>query len=180
MEYITIDKSTNTIASYSVTKDDILPTGAVKVTNFIGSVGDSLNLYTSSYEKKSNVQLYIEGLLEIPEGYKLNDSKTDIVAMTETERITAGLDKAPTGLKVEDGVLVQKTLDEKLADGDITQKAYYLYKIVALQTQLKETDYIAMKIAEGAASKDDYADKLTERAAWRQQISDLQSKVASL
>jgi hypothetical protein len=49
-----------------------------------------------------------------------------------------------------------------------------------LQTQLKETDYIAMKIAEGVASKDDYADKLTERAAWRQQISDLQSKVASL
>jgi hypothetical protein len=38
---------------------------------------------------------------------------------------------------------------------------------------LAETDYIAVKIAEGSATADEYAGKIAERQAWRQEINAL-------
>jgi hypothetical protein len=43
-------------------------------------------------------------------------------------------------------------------------------RIHALKGLLAGTDYIAVKIAEGAASVSDYADKIAQRQAWRQEI----------
>jgi hypothetical protein len=47
-------------------------------------------------------------------------------------------------------------------------------RIRVLKGLLADTDYIAVKIAEGAASTSDYADKITQRQAWRQEIQTLE------
>jgi hypothetical protein len=44
-----------------------------------------------------------------------------------------------------------------------------------IQELLVATDYIAVKIAEGAAATADYADKIAQRQAWRQEIQALES-----
>jgi len=46
-------------------------------------------------------------------------------------------------------------------------------KIIVLKRQLAETDYVAAKIAEGSATKSDYADVIAKRQAWRKEIGDL-------
>lgn len=48
-------------------------------------------------------------------------------------------------------------------------------KIRILKKNLAETDYIAAKIAEGAATAADYAEKIAQRKAWRKEISELES-----
>lgn len=50
-------------------------------------------------------------------------------------------------------------------------------EIAKLKQKLAETDYISAKIAEGAATQAEYADKLAERAAWRVQINELEQQV---
>ena len=47
-------------------------------------------------------------------------------------------------------------------------------EIANLKRKLTETDYISAKIAEGAATKEEYAEKLAERAAWRGRINELE------
>ena len=48
-------------------------------------------------------------------------------------------------------------------------------RILVLKKNLAETDYIAAKIAEGAATTADYTDQIAQRAAWRKEISELES-----
>ena len=47
-------------------------------------------------------------------------------------------------------------------------------EITELKDKLAATDYIAAKIAEGAATREEYAEKLAERAAWRSRINELE------
>ena len=47
-------------------------------------------------------------------------------------------------------------------------------EIADLKHKLTATDYIAAKIAEGAATREEYADRLAERAAWRARINELE------
>jgi hypothetical protein len=44
-----------------------------------------------------------------------------------------------------------------------------------LKRLLANTDYIAVKIAEGAATAADYADKIAQRQAWREEIQQLET-----
>lgn len=44
-------------------------------------------------------------------------------------------------------------------------------RIRLIKKQLAETDYIACKIAEGAATKEEYAETLAMRAEWRAEIN---------
>ena len=48
-------------------------------------------------------------------------------------------------------------------------------RIDALKNKLRETDYIAIKIAEGASTREEYADVIAQRQAWRDQINELQN-----
>lgn len=52
-----------------------------------------------------------------------------------------------------------------------------LFVISALKRQLAETDYAVIKIAEGAATADEYADVLAKRRAWRARINELESMI---
>ncbi len=47
-------------------------------------------------------------------------------------------------------------------------------RISELKQKLVETDYIAVKIAEGVATKEEYADVLAQRQAWREEINQLE------
>jgi len=48
------------------------------------------------------------------------------------------------------------------------------------EAQLKATDYIAAKIAEGKATKTEYKEKIEQRQQWRDQINAAQEEIARL
>lgn len=50
-------------------------------------------------------------------------------------------------------------------------------EIRTLIQKLKATDYIAIKLAEGAATTEEYADKITKRQEWRNRINELQEEL---
>jgi hypothetical protein len=50
-------------------------------------------------------------------------------------------------------------------------------EIADLKEKLAGTDYISAKIAEGAATREEYADKLAERAGWRTRINELEAMI---
>jgi len=52
--------------------------------------------------------------------------------------------------------------------------------ILDREARLSSTDYIAAKIAEGAATKEEYADKIAERQQWRDDINAAQTEIARL
>jgi hypothetical protein len=63
-------------------------------------------------------------------------------------------------------IVLGKTAAEEQAADDARQ-------IIILKRKLAETDYIAAKIAEGSATVEEYADKIAQRQAWRQEIETL-------
>lgn len=52
--------------------------------------------------------------------------------------------------------------------------------ILDREGKLTSTDYIAAKIAEGKATKSEYADKIAERQQWRDDINAAQEEIARL
>ena len=74
--------------------------------------------------------------------------------------------------KLTDGKPVLRTAEEKTPELEHIATAQ---EIAELKAKLAETDYIAAKIAEGAATREEYAAELAERAAWRARINELES-----
>lgn len=73
--------------------------------------------------------------------------------------------------KLVGGVPVLRSDEEKAPErARIAAQA----EISRLKRNLADTDYISAKIAEGAATKEEYADKLAERAGWRTRINELE------
>ena len=52
--------------------------------------------------------------------------------------------------------------------------------ILDREGKLSSTDYIAAKIAEGKATKAEYADKIAERQQWRDDINAAQTEIDRL
>lgn len=50
-------------------------------------------------------------------------------------------------------------------------------QIAALKRQLAETDYAVIKIAEGAATAEEYAGLIAQRQTWRAEINDLEGQI---
>ena len=50
-------------------------------------------------------------------------------------------------------------------------------EICDLQQKLADTDYVVIKIAEGVATAEDYADILKDRAEWRKKINELEKRI---
>lgn len=48
-------------------------------------------------------------------------------------------------------------------------------RIWELKAKLSETDYVVIKIAEGEATQEEYAEVLANRKAWRKEINELQA-----
>jgi len=66
-----------------------------------------------------------------------------------------------------------KTDAEKAAE---KKEAEDTARVSFLKVQLAATDYIAAKIAEGAATREQYAAKIAERQQWRDEINTLEQK----
>lgn len=86
----------------------------------------------------------------------------------------------PDGLMDENGIFNYKLIDGKPELRTAEEKAPELERITTaqeiaeLKAKLSATDYIAAKIAEGAATREEYAEELAERAAWRNRINELE------
>lgn len=64
---------------------------------------------------------------------------------------------------------------------EIEDRRNVLFSLVSdREAKLKETDYVAAKIAEGAATKEEYAAVLSRRRAWRGEINEAEAGVAAL
>lgn len=76
--------------------------------------------------------------------------------------------------KLVDGVPVLRSDEEKAPErARIAAQA----EISRLKRNLADTDYISAKIAEGVATREEYADKLAERAGWRTRINELENLI---
>ena len=73
--------------------------------------------------------------------------------------------------KLGDSIPVLRSDDEKAPERARVSAAI---EISDLKEKLAETDYISAKIAEGAATREEYMDKLAERASWRAKINELE------
>ena len=87
----------------------------------------------------------------------------------------------PDGLMDENGIFNYKLVNGKPMLRIAEEKAPELERVVTaqeiaeLKAKLLATDYIAAKIAEGAATREEYAEELAERAAWRARINELEN-----
>ena len=87
------------------------------------------------------------------------------------------------GLYTEDGICrykwtgrsaVLRTDAELEADRAAREQAEYPMKRVAeLKQLLADSDYAVIKIAEGAAVREEYAELIAQRQAWREEINSL-------
>lgn len=76
--------------------------------------------------------------------------------------------------KLVGGVPALRSDDEKAPERARVSAAV---EIADLKEKLAGTDYISAKIAEGAATREEYADKLAERAGWRARINELEAMI---
>lgn len=75
-------------------------------------VGEDIAFYNDNYTRKSDVELMTLGLMDIPNGYKIENN--NLVEMTSDERIIAGLDTLPRFFKIVENCLVEMEEYEKL------------------------------------------------------------------
>lgn len=75
--------------------------------------------------------------------------------------------------KFVDGQIVERTVEEKADDTNFVLANIEINKCRA---NLTKTDYVTIKIAEGKATTEDYADILAQRDEWRAKINELQEK----
>lgn len=68
----------------------------------------------------------------------------------------------------EDGEWVLNITREKIIKNE--------FQIMQLKEKLEETDYVATKIAEGAATEKDYNETVANRIMWRAEINDLEAE----
>lgn len=76
--------------------------------------------------------------------------------------------------KLEGGALVLRSESEKAPE---RARLLAAEEITGLKSKLAATDYISAKIAEGAATREEYAEKLAKRAAWRSRINELEAMI---
>lgn len=62
----------------------------------------------------------------------------------------------------------------------IPEERRYQSKIDELKNKLSATDYVVIKIAEGAAKSEEYKSIIDDRAKWRLEINALQEKLKKL
>lgn len=76
--------------------------------------------------------------------------------------------------KYEDGKVVPRTDEEMQAERDAFHaERDRQNRLAELHQLLRDTDYIAAKIAEGAATREEYADVILQRQSWRDEINEL-------
>lgn len=97
------------------------------------------------------------------------------------EAVLAGKVLPPVNTKLVDGHLVDMTDEEILAGNDDFGKlTFWQKKLLEAQTYLNDTDYIAWKLAEGAATSAEYAEQIAKRQQSRRTINEAEAALAGL
>ena len=88
------------------------------------------------------------------------------------------------GIYTEDGLCrykwtgrsaVERSEEEIAADRAAREQAEYpAQRVAELKQLLADSDYAVIKIAEGAAEREEYADLIEQRQAWRAEINGLE------
>lgn len=86
-------------------------------------VGENISFYNDDWSRKSDVELIQLGLINIPEGVKIENG--NIVEMTFVEKVIAGLEEMPLYYKIENNDLVEMAEHEKLAIMQKQEKENY-------------------------------------------------------
>ena len=104
---------------------------------------------------------------------------------TEAKKIAKQLDGFTTApdMAVPDDEFESMNGLARLIDGEIflgktgaeTTAEANAERVRFLKSRLAGTDYIAAKIAEGSATVEEYAEKIVQRQAWRQEIAELET-----
>lgn len=63
-------------------------------------------------------------------------------------------------------------------DPEPPQRVLALREVRELKARLSETDYAVIKIAEGAATSEEYSEVIAQREAWRARINELEAQLA--
>jgi len=113
----------------------------------------------------SNYNLISENEVDLNKGYCIDFYilKENVETINETKSVyqPEDFEKAKMYCRISDKEILQNQINE-------------------LKQKLSNTDYVAIKISEGAATQEEYAEVLTERANWREQINKLETQVAAL
>ena len=76
-------------------------------------------------------------------------------------------------------VYIHKDITQEEIDGETIyiylEKKVLKSEIDAIKKNLFDTDYAIIKIAEGASTKEEYADIIRQRQIWRDEINQLES-----
>lgn len=91
------------------------------------------------------------------------------------------LDNERPILDLPDDFDMQTVRDWILKDGKLVHDVFVpqesrLERITKLKRQLSETDYVVIKIAEGSATAEEYADVIAQRKTWRAEINKLEDQ----
>lgn len=76
--------------------------------------------------------------------------------------------------KFVDGTVAERTSEDKAPE---LSRIDARREIAELKAKLAATDYIAAKIAEGAAAKEEYAAEIAQRQTWRARINELEESI---
>lgn len=79
----------------------------------------------------------------------------------------------PLLYKSEEVVVDTVLYDEQKRKDALCEEMAYLVG------NLESTDYAVIKIAEGVATKEDYADVLKDRAEWRKRINEIEKEIGN-
>ena len=109
----------------------------------------------------------VTGWTEIDEG------EGDKYHHAQNNYLTAGLtdENGIFNYKLADGKPMLRTAEEKTPELEHIAAAQ---EIAELKDKLAATDYIAAKIAEGAATREEYPEQIALRAKWRDRINELE------
>ncbi len=146
--------------------------------------GQDRNAYWYKYDTNSNVWTAHKKPTTAAECVDLGtvDHYAQEPHEAEARALMQSLVKNDSGYKIERGKedlswttvkIPEKTAEELALEEKKQARA-------AAQSKLSQTDYVAAKIAEGAATKEEYAEVLAQRQAWRDEINALDPQIESL
>lgn len=80
-------------------------------------------------------------------------------------------------ISIEEAERLQKELEEK-ATQEVEMPVDHSQEIAELKQRIADTDYCVIKIAEGVATKEEYADIIAERQELRDKINELEAELS--
>jgi len=101
---------------------------------------------------------------------------TDKKAMKEIDGVTKVLQEMPLAEFEAYGCLVREINGELFFGKTDAEKQTEknVERVRVLKKLLSETDYVAAKISEGSATREEYAGVIADRQSWREEINSLE------